>query len=342
MKFFLALMFAASFSYAGIRDVGNGGTGVLINNKPFLLDLYEAGMTAPSFNEKLLPLKQFEQRALKLAFLSKAEQRLLSLKLTELARISPLVANEMALGLEMFVWRLLDQNLVEIPERSPIDLTPLKVVQLANRFGSTIRISQKYWQQMDSGNRVALVMHELFYAYADLVPLGEDIYEQQSAPVREIVGYIFSPELSLRGAAGFESFTSIPRRNSKILTSSTLEYTGPVFYALSIEFYGYVSLFTVSDDDRWVFCNNLEVAVDSAKKGTTTGVLSYPTRLGTVKFEDYKSPTGMQKKLTLVEAQETYREIQVGTFSFNKSTVAKCPSWVEETVRQIRALPALP
>lgn len=342
MKFFLALMFLGSISYAGIRDVGNGGAGVLVNDKPYLLDLYEAGMTAPYFNTRLKGLPQYDQRIQKLAFLSTVEKRLLSQKLTELERISPLLANQLTVGLEIFVWRLLDQDLVEIPERSPIDLTPLKVVQLANRFGSTIRISQKYWLQMDSGNRVALVLHELLYAYADLTPVGKNTFEQQSAPVREIVGYVFSPELSLRGAQGFESFSSIPRRNSKILGRFALEYVGATFDARSDLFYGVVNLFTNGGDDRWVFCNNLEVALDSSRKGATSGIVNYNTQMATVSFEDYNSPTGMQKKLKLAEEPGTYREFTFATFNFNTKNAGSCPAWVEETVRKIRALPSLP
>lgn len=342
MKFFLALMFLGSFSYAGIRDVGNGGVGVLVDEKPYLLDLYEAGMMAPYFATGLKPLPAYEQRAQMMTILSPSEKLLLSQKLTELEHISPLVANELALGLEMFVWRLLAQDLVEIPERSPIDLKPLKVVQLANRFGSTIRISQKYWQQMDPGNRVALVIHELFYAFAELVPLENNTFEQQSAPVREIVGYVFSPELTQRGVSGFETFTSIPRRNSKILASSALEFIGPAFNFASDVFYGSVNLFTTADDDRWVFCNNLAAGLNSSKKDTTTGTISYSSRKGTVVFEDYQSPTGMQKKLNLSEPPATFREILFGAFTFDRSNLKTCDAWIEKTVQQIRALPALP
>jgi hypothetical protein len=342
MKIFLALMLWSLSGFAGVRDVGNGGAGVLINNTPYLLDLYEAGITSPAFDKNLKPLPQFTQRTQKMSFLTHEEQTLLALKLTELEKISPLTANKLALGLEMFLWRLTDHSLVEIPERSPIDLTPLQVVQLANRFGSTVRLSQKYWNLMDSGNRLALILHELFYAYEPLVDLQDGTYEQQSAPVREIVGYVFSPELTLRGSAGFENFASTPRRVSKILSSSEVEYMGPVFIASSKEFHGFINLFQTGGDDRWVFCANLNAALASSKKGTTTGEVHFPTRIAKVRFTDYHSPTGMQKKLNLMEDPSDYRTIAVGSFSFSRTTQNSCKQWVENKVREIRAIPDLP
>lgn len=342
MKFFFFFALWSLNSFAGIRDVGNGGAGVLLNNTPYLLDLYEAGMTTPAFNKNLKPSPQYSDRAQKMDFLTADEKLLLSLKLTELEKISPLTANSLALGLEMFLWRLTDQSLVEIPERSPIDLTPLTVVQLANRFGSTIRLSQKYWNQMDSGNRVALILHELFYAYAELVALDDGTYEQQSAPVRAVVGYVFSPELTSRGPAGFESFASTPRRASKIVSSKEIEYMGPVFEASSKEFFGYINLFEIGGADRWVFCANLGAALSSSKKGKTAGIVRFPTRIATVQFADYVSPTGLQKRLMLAEDPSDYRMIVTGRFSFDKSNENTCKQWIEAKAREIRAIPALP
>jgi hypothetical protein len=341
MKFFFILTLWTSISFAGIRDVGNGGVGVLIDDQPYLLDLYEAGITKPSFDKNFKPLPQFSQRVQDLHFLTREEKLLLALKLTEFEKISPLTANSLALGLPMFTWRLLDQNLVEIPERSPIDLKPLKAVQLANRFGSTIRFNQKYWNLMDAGNRVALVLHELFYAYAPLVPLEDGTEEQQSAPIREMVGYVFSSELSSRGSDGFESFASTPRRISKIISNSEVEYMGPLFEASSKEFFGFINLFENGGDDRWVFCANLKAALASSKTRATSGEVHFPTRTANVQFAEYVSPTGSQKRLVLVENPEDHRLMKVGGFSFNRSNENSCKQWVENKIREIRAIPSL-
>lgn len=342
MKYLIAIFFMTTFAHAGVREVGNGGVGVLLNEKPYLLDLYEAGILDPSVGKSITPLPEYDKRVQQMAILDPAEKRLLGQKLTELGHISPLIANGVVLGLNMFMWRLVDHNLVEIPERSPIDLTPLKVVQLANRFGATIRINKDLWSQMDSGNKVALVLHELFYAFAEPIALGDGTNEQESAPVRELIGYIFSPEFATRGIPGFENFTATPRRISRILSDSTIEYIGPRFYASSKEFSGEINMFT-PDQDRWVFCTNLKAFLRSSGKDTTTGTVSYSTLVAKVTFEDYFSPTGMQKKLTLLDSGiAVWRKIQVGTFTFSKNTVNTCDIWVEKKIQEIRALPALP
>lgn len=188
----LGLLFSVS-AFSGVRDIGNGGAGVIVDGKPVLLDLFEMGLTNGFIENQISPIDEFTKAAQAVYALTKAEQILLAQKLTEIDSISPRAALLLARGLQEYAWEILDVDLNVIPEPSPLKV---ETVQLANRLGSIIRFQQSYWDAMSSENRVALVLHEIVYAYAPVTPVCEDLgpglfSKQDSVPVRELIGVLF-------------------------------------------------------------------------------------------------------------------------------------------------------
>jgi hypothetical protein len=206
----LGLLISVSANSA-VRDIGNGGAGVMINGKPILLDLYEMGFTVGFIEKQLAPLDFYMDAAQVVTALSVDEQVILAQKLTEIHNVSPRLALFLAGALSEYIWTVIDVNLNVIPEVSPLNI---ETVQLANRLGSVVRFQKSYWDLMDSANHVALVLHEVAYAYAPVVLVSGRfqpdfgvvhsdggvaaenatglISKQDSIPVRELIGVLFS------------------------------------------------------------------------------------------------------------------------------------------------------
>lgn len=181
-------LLVSATSFAGVRDIGNGGAGVMVDGKPILLDLFEMGLSTGYIQKQLVPLDEFMSSVQMVTALSVDEQIILAQKLTEIDAISPRLALLLATALGEYSWSVIDVNLNVIPEKSPLNV---ETVQLANRLGSVIRIQKSYWDLMDSANRVALVLHEVAYAYAPVTLVGAGISTQDSLPVRELIGVLF-------------------------------------------------------------------------------------------------------------------------------------------------------
>jgi hypothetical protein len=206
-------------AYSGVRDIGNGGAGVMVNGKPVLLDLYEMGLTSGFIEKQLASADEYMTAAQAVTALTVNEQIILAKKLTEIHNVSPRLAIFLALALREYVWAVIDVNLNVIPEASPLNI---QTVQLANRLGSVIRLQKSYWDMMDESNRIALVLHEVAYAYAPVNLLNAEfhpdggvvptdgaaaiekarnlVFKQDSIPVRELIGILFLPnsEATLR------------------------------------------------------------------------------------------------------------------------------------------------
>jgi hypothetical protein len=169
----------------------------MVDGKPVLLDLYEMGLTNGFIETQIQPIDSYVVAAQVVNALTVEEQLLLAQKLTEIHLISPRAALFLSRGLQEFAWQILDVDLNVIDEQSPLKI---ETVQLANRLGSIIRLQKSYWDKMSPTNRVALVLHEVVYAYAPVVLIPRDfdadfdqgfIYEQDSVPVREFIGILF-------------------------------------------------------------------------------------------------------------------------------------------------------
>jgi hypothetical protein len=339
MRIVLLILLAASISQAGIRDVGNAGGGVLVNGKPHLLDLYEAGVTEAAIDQSVTPDPLYLEKLTSMAILTSTEKTLFAQKLTEIRKYSPVTADLIVLGLDKYVWRLFEGVFVEIPEVSPIDLTGVTTVQLANRLGGTIRISKKYWDMMDTGHKVALLVHEILYAYEKPVETkpGSSLFEQRSGPVREKVGYIFSPEFKTRGAQGFTSITGLKKQLSAIHSANSLEVLTTDIHAgfSNLAFSLYVALEDTYKSSE-IFCGNIQREMRAKRVSNAVGAASIGTFELSVILLDYQTASGPQKWLQTIESPFILKSYELGEVKFQSGDYNTCVKWVETQRTKVR------
>lgn len=189
-----ALMTAPSF--AGERG-GNGGDGIEIDGNLYSLDLVEAGLERGAhFMEDAVVTNALRQRLERKFPSSDYPTALIVSKIAELERIDPVFARVLVKGMELYSWRLVAHNLMNVNDENTL-LDGANLVQLAIRRNSTILIDRQHWQRLDETNRAALVFHEILYAF-----VKPDNGVQDSVAARELTGYLFSAELSQRRREG--------------------------------------------------------------------------------------------------------------------------------------------
>jgi hypothetical protein len=323
MRIVLLILLAASISQAGIRDVGNAGGGVLVNGKPHLLDLYEAGVTEAAIDQSVTPDPLYLEKLTSMAILTSTEKTLFAQKLTEIRKYSPVTADLIVLGLDKYVWRLFEGVFVEIPEVSPIDLTGVTTVQLANRLG----------------HKVALLVHEILYAYEKPVETkpGSSLFEQRSGPVREKVGYIFSPEFKTRGAQGFTSITGLKKQLSAIHSANSLEVLTTDIHAgfSNLAFSLYVALEDTYKSSE-IFCGNIQREMRAKRVSNAVGAASIGTFELSVILLDYQTASGPQKWLQTIESPFILKSYELGEVKFQSGDYNTCVKWVETQRTKVR------
>jgi hypothetical protein len=206
---FTALLLTAGIAQADSR-VGNGGDGYRHEDgKVYLLDLLEAGVEKEPFFGELPVNPGFLARVkTSISFLEALEAELVAKKLTEISAMSPVLARSLLKAMEMHSWSLVSYSLSDIPdEDTNLEIDPKKLVQVAIRRNSGVKISRDAWKDMDQANRSALPFHEAAYA---LLPLQCETgrhhrrCRQESVRAREIVGYLFSRQIT-RGKEALEA-----------------------------------------------------------------------------------------------------------------------------------------
>ncbi len=209
-----AVLISTSSSYAG-REAGNGGNGIKIGSKIYLLDLVEAGVEQSPYFDASSKADPSDVQVIKesLSFIDDATADLFARKINELRTLDPLSAWVVMLGVNSYEWSLVGPALIPVgDEETNLDLDSSQVVQLAIRAGRRILIHHDNWNQITEDQRAALILHEIMYALLkphDLIQTdpvsGQTIkYSKQSSPeAREIVGYLFSPASANRKRGGF-------------------------------------------------------------------------------------------------------------------------------------------
>ena len=184
---------------ASAQKTGNGGDGLRLNGKLYLLDLVEAGVEKNPYFSNLATLNPETLKRLQVALPEKnINLNLVALKLAEIANLDKVFAESILQTIEMYSWNWVNAALVDIKdEDSSLNYPEADLVQIAIRRGQSIKISQDAWAILDEAQRVALIFHESIYA------LVEPKNEKQSSPrAREVVGYLFMEELSKRHVQG--------------------------------------------------------------------------------------------------------------------------------------------
>jgi hypothetical protein len=180
----------------GSTGVGNGGDGLQLNGKVYVLDLVESGAEeSPFFDPRFQAREQFTIRLQRtLGHLPDLNIQKLSRKLNELARVvSPFFARMLLQTIEKFNWVVVSQTLVDIPdEDSVLDYPAGMLIQLAVRRDTVIRIGRLAWSNLNEDHKIALITHEAIYAITPVQLTSNQIEFQPSSRARDINGMIYT------------------------------------------------------------------------------------------------------------------------------------------------------
>lgn len=220
------------------KEVGNGGDGVELEGRTYVLDLVEAGVEDNAYFAPIDADPRIVER-LRTTFsgIDWAPVDLLAQKLTEIQNISNVSALIILKTMEFYSWRTVSSALLDVPdEDTSLSIPRGKLIQLAIRRNTSILIDRDAWLKLDAQNRAALVFHEALYALVTpelLAPRPgyyyEKRYAQLSFKAREIVGYLFTTALSARGWQGLHNIapdlTLLPSKGFQVINeySNTLQ-----------------------------------------------------------------------------------------------------------------------
>ncbi|MGE0525994.1 MAG: hypothetical protein AB7G93_08930 [Bdellovibrionales bacterium] len=175
---------------------GNGGKGVLIDGKPFLLDLVEGGVEkSPYFSPDVEVPKDIRDRLVKVfGHDSRFPIDLIGRKLIEVQNTFFQPGFLLLKSMELFRWRFVNLPPASVnDQREGLKANPRQYVQLGKRLQKTIIIDTNYWEQLNEGNRVALIFHEAAYAMARPIKMREGFFKQDTGAVQEFVAFLFMP-----------------------------------------------------------------------------------------------------------------------------------------------------
>ena len=215
---------------------GNGGDGVVINEKVYLFDLYEYSVHEnPYFDDQVEP-DELIYDMLYNKFLNFKDTindnrktyiyadfiELIAKKLTTLQKLDPLFSTTILTSIIHYNWVLSTQDVIDVKDDDGSDIIyDEELIAVAVRSFRTIKVSNQRVKQMDLKNFVATIFHEAIYGVIPQVEVVEFIpykkkvtnpdgtvvetdeykqevyYKQLSRRVREITGAIFSKKLSI-------------------------------------------------------------------------------------------------------------------------------------------------
>ena len=193
-----------AFALSEGGNVGNGGGGVLIGGRYYLLDLVEAGieqnvdLDLQKYETLIKSWNNDNTREVRKVFYNLtldgplADQKVSEGVLALLLRFRPMEALAIIGGIQTYSWNMVNFELQSLDnENSSLDLKKLQMVQIAIRRDRSILINKAIYDEMDTANRVALIFHEILYAF--LIPEVRDNFEfQNSWQARQVVGALFA------------------------------------------------------------------------------------------------------------------------------------------------------
>lgn len=192
---FICVLLSALTVFAGPSVIGNGGNGVFLENKFYVLDLVEAGSHTKPFIKDTLATYYYDR--LKYA-LHKLEDpslvALVSRKITELGSLDLIYTEALLRTFEAVRWNLVDYRLTLMPVITPVAADQH---QIAIRTSDNILIDRYYWNLLSPEHRMALLFHEVNFILIRPSPTANDDDLQKSAfQSRLLTGYIFSNSMA--------------------------------------------------------------------------------------------------------------------------------------------------
>lgn len=198
MRIFLSILMllAATTASAGERVVGNGGDGVVIGGRLYLLDLVEGGNHENPYIGPNRTSKKNEEVLAKALKNIPVEIELVSRKIRDVEKVSHTTAVALLYAIKFYNWRLVSYELANVEDEDTAVGLPLH--QIAIRKQQQILINKKLFSAMDPANRVALIFHEAVYALLQPIKVWDELV-QPSYDARRINLYLFEEGMTLEG-----------------------------------------------------------------------------------------------------------------------------------------------
>ena len=124
----------------------------------------------------------------------------LGAKLSEVEKISPITGWLLTEAFRLYSFRVVEETLVNVhDDDSVVEYPDATLVQLAVRRSQTIFINGKWWPSLSVDQKVALLIHEIVYAF-QLLPM--EMSQPGSILARATVGFLFTSDIRDRGHDG--------------------------------------------------------------------------------------------------------------------------------------------
>ncbi|KYG65399.1 hypothetical protein AZI87_12690 [Bdellovibrio bacteriovorus] len=192
LGFFFILMFSFVATAGTLENrESNGGKGIVVGEKAYLLDLLERSPYDASLPSKTTFVLGLKKEAVFRLFPASFPREKIYRKLIDLNQFSPEVMMHLYNTARRLQWELVEGPLVLTTDDNFVDghWKGYPLVQFAERRVNAIRIDRKMWHRLDDVNKVALVLHEIVYSAIDPISTGF-----QSDLTRFFVSSIFSKE----------------------------------------------------------------------------------------------------------------------------------------------------
>jgi len=174
---------------------GNGGKGVVIKGRLYLLDLVEAGIEKSPFFDETVQVPPYVRARVAQVFatLDDFPVDLVARKLAEIMSRNYAMGLLMLKTMELYRWRFVDIDLAPVhDQREGVKVQEGGYIQLAKRLSVSIIINRSAWKKMDTANRVALIFHESNYAFAKPFKLASGYFAQDVGAVQEFTAALFT------------------------------------------------------------------------------------------------------------------------------------------------------
>lgn len=235
---FISALLSTLTVFAGPSVIGNGGNGVFLENKFYVLDLVEADSHINPFIKD--SASNYYRDRLKFAlhaFEDPALVALASRKITEFGSLDLLYTESLIRTFEAVRWNLVDYRLTLMPVVTPVAAAQH---QVAIRTSDNILIDRHYWNLLTPEHRMALLFHEAnFILIRPSATADDDDLQKSAFQSRLLTGYTFSNSMANEYGPSFS------RRLFPLFPSVLSEVDGqPVFSVYRTKAY---SAFAVED-----------------------------------------------------------------------------------------------
>ena len=223
MKYLLifASLLATPATYAGDKT-GNGGDVLMVNGKPHLLDLVEAGLENTAQCNPLPDTKLIKRFQEMIGDQARLPQDLVDCYLSKLTKYSEYEQSMFVVGLAMYQIRFVSTELQDIQdEYSSLEFDPKNIKQVAIRKDLSILINRALFKQLSLPEQAGLLLHEITYAFLRPFENASGVLRQESWQARQIVGSIFDSK--------FVPLSRFTARGTPVLSfiDRNYEYTKP-------------------------------------------------------------------------------------------------------------------